>query len=717
MFQKKKITIVLSFLFMFVFFTVVNAVSCFNDISGINVVQDFQAGYFNENYIIKINQPNVENKDLIFVKNSSSVCDNKKTILLIDNNLTIKLTGLKDNYRISGIDEVLFSGAGQLYFDVNNLDKDVHLTTITIDTNIRVENNASSKLQVIEAERKWNNDSSYRHAHGLKLISNNLIIEKNAQFDLNIISVTPDSRIESTTSGVYSGTLGGPAFLSLNSVEDFGVLNINVIAGNGSKGSSGKNSSPRKAGGAGGLGGNSIFDLNFLKINDYSNLNLKIKSGNGGAGGVGASEGGGPRCSGNPKNGGIGGNAGAITFNFSDISVGNNAITNIDLFLGNGGTGGNAGKNHCQPDSADGGNGGNAGDVFFNNINNIENNGNLKINIIPGNGGFGEKNAKRNNKNSYGKNGIGGNGSSITDLNISRMINNGDFSFLAKSGKKGVNSKYTTESNYFGKAGDVGSVNIDYLFNKSGVFVIESELNEKDISSLSTVNCSCGGSDCSTQSDPTIGDINIKYLASGSYLPSKLKLITHVPVNFSSINIFSCYVKSSGKLQLVYETDYLKLEATNLADIANDFKSTSKIGALLLDTKFCPVCDGLDLDSPLRIDSDFTIFSSSESNIVDLNIFYLTPDGNVFLPPNFNEPYVIFSLKPNSVIESTSSLIFNNQVKEYKISPSNLYYNVFEKELGENDRLFCAGQKYRVDYKLQNGESKSIIFNPLFNVR
>lgn len=704
----------LVFIFIFVqlsLHSIFATTNCFQTISG--VTQDVSGGQQGE-YIIRI-PTQITNTDLNFVKLPNvTYCDNKTTILEIVGNNTITLNESKSNYKITGIDRILIKNNGSLTFNIDNLDNVVQLTTIDINTDIYLSNNTNSKLLFLEAERSWADNDAYRRAHGIKVKLKNLFVGFNSDLNLSLISRTPNNRSDSTTSGPYVGTPGGPSILDINSIINSSNMNINLVGGNGAKGSTGKTDSPRKAGGDGGTGGDSNLILKYLELIDNSELNLILISGNGGDGGSGASEGGGPRCSGDPKAGGSGAISGSVVFDISKIKL-NNSNFYITLNSGNGGNGGDAGANHCRNDNADGGIGGSTGKIILRN-NDLINNGSIMWNIIAGNGGNGGDNAH----DGGGTDGYGGNGGLISDLNITKFINNGDFNYYSVSGKKGFNSSYPTEPSYFGTAGSIGSINVDYLFNKSGNINIKTELNEDNIDSITAVNCSCTTEACGGE-DPTIGDINIKYLASGSYLPKKLEIVKHVPINFSNINIKSCYLKSLGNSQLSYITDNLSLEATNLGDIASDFdNNTNQVPNALFNLVYCPVCDGLELDNPLRIDKEYTIYSTISSNITDLNIYYLTPDGNLFRPPGFptDQNYIVYSLKPGEIISVSDSFTFGQDIKEFKISKNKLIYIPEQLNLEDisNVKLFCPGQRYLIVYK-QSEIIKQIEFTPLFNIR
>ena len=709
--RMKYLNLVFIFIFMQLSLQSICATDCFEPING--VTQDVTGGQQGE-YIITI--PNqITNTDLNFVKLSNvDYCDDKIIILEITENKIIILDGSKDSYTINGIDKIFIKENGNLIFNINNSDNLVQLTTIDINTDIFILSETNSKIEFIESQRSWNDDDSYRKAHGIKVNINNLIIEDNANFDFNIVAVTPDNRSDSTTSGPYAGTPGGPSILDINSIINLGNMNLNLIGGNGARGSIGKTDSPRRSGGDGGNGGDSNLFLKYLELADNSELNLILISGNGGNGGNGAAEGGGPRCAGDPKSGGSGASSGNVVFDIFKIKL-DKSNFNISLNSGNGGTGGDAGANHCRNDDADGGPGGSTGKIMLRNIDLI-NSGSIIWNINAGTGGNGGHNADSGG----GVYGSGGDGGSISDLNITKFINNGDFSLSVISGKKGLNNSYPLEKSYFGDAGNIGSINIDYLFNKSGDISIKTELNEDNIDSITAVNCSCTTEACGGV-DPTIGDINIKYLASGSYLPKKLEIIKHVPINFSNINIRSCYLKSVGNSQLSYITDNLSLEATNLGDVANDFdNNTNQVPNALFNTIYCPVCDGLDLDSPLRIDDEYIIYSPENYLITDLNIYYLDSNGNRFKPPNYpeNQDYIVYSLKQDTVIDSSASLIFGNEIKEYKISKDKLIFVPEQLDLAEvdNAKLFCPGQRYELVYRA-GSVTKTIKFTPLFNIR
>lgn len=344
---------------------------------------------------------------------------------------------------------------------------------------------------------------------------------------------------------------------------------------------------------------------------------------------------------------------------------------------------------------------------------NIENHGNLDIKLNGGKGGY------------YG------NGGSVYDLNISKIINKGFFKLDEHGGVKGHTGRFYGDNL---RGGNVGSINIDYLYNASPNFEIKTVLMAFRISELSSYRCGCSNN-CDLTPNPRIGDINIKYLASGSFLPKKLEIIKRVPVNETNINISGCHINSLGNSEISYIANNLKLELANLATIQNDFDSSSyQIDSVDLSEIECPVCDGLELDnSTLRTDTIYTIYTdvATNGNIVDLNIYYVNPDGNLFKPPGYpvNQNYLVYSLIPGETINPAGSSRFSsNGITEYKISKDKLYYNPEAIELndlspgihgyGRDDvRLFCQGQRYLLRFRFESDPAiKEIYFTPIFDI-
>lgn len=357
-------------------------------------------------------------------------------------------------------------------------------------------------------------------------------------------------------------------------------------------------------------------------------------------------------------------------------------------------------------------------------INTIENNGNLFIKII---GGSGSRHVSQ--MSLYVA--YVANGGEVYDFNINKLINNGNFKLYELGGSAG-RLRYSTGRLRFGKAGNIGSVNIDNLYNTSPDFEIKTELNEKDVDNLSSVNCGCSD-DCGSATDPTIGDINIKYLASGSFLPKKLEIIKAVPVNETKINIEGCHVNSLGNSEISYVADDLILRLANVGTIQNDFDNNSyHIGDILVEERICPVCDSLELNNfALRTDIEYTIYTDQGTeNITDLNIYYVNPDGSLFKPPGYpsNKDYVIYSLKTGETITPKQNQFIGTNIKEYKIAKEKLHYNSENFDLTnipikkgydtQDVRLFCQAQRYLLRFRLQSqADIKEIYFTPLFDIK
>ena len=353
-------------------------------------------------------------------------------------------------------------------------------------------------------------------------------------------------------------------------------------------------------------------------------------------------------------------------------------------------------------------------------VNTIENNGDLFIDLNGGNGG-----AHKTPFTLW----FGYSGGSVYDLNISRFINKGTFKYQATGGRMGFNRRKRNNP----KAGDVGSVNIDYLYNAIPDFSIRTEINEKNVNNLSSVNCGCSLDDCANTTDPKIGDIEIKYLASGSYLPKKLEIIKNaVYSSYTTININGCHAASSGNSNISYKADDLVLQLANLGIIQNDFDNDNcLIGNIYTSETTCPVCDSLELNNfALRTDTEYTIYTDNAGVITDLNIYYVNPDGSLFKPPGYpsDENYVVYSLKTGENIMPDSKQFAGTNIKEYKIAKDILHYNPEnfdltnipeEKGYGIDDvRLFCQAQRYLLKFKLQNDVViKEIYFTPLFNIK
>jgi len=416
-------------------------------------------------HLAEITLPSWTNHDIVLTRTPD--CQGKTIVLVIDDNKTINITGNKDNYKITGMDVVEFQNNSGIVFNINNNDDEVELTTIDINADIQTKPNTIAKLEVNEGEREFDRDDSYRKAHGIKVISKNLFVEQDSNLAINISCDDPEEG-PSSTSNPVSGVAGGPALLDFNSIINYGSLGVTLKAGSGGKGTTGKTKHPRKSGGDGGLGGDVNFSVFFINTKDSAKFDLNLKSGNGGAGGSGASEGGGPRCAGTPKNGGAGVDAGLVNLNVSNLAFDQSSQVFISLESGNGGKGGNSGHNHCSGDNANGGNGGNAGNIIVNNFDDLKTSGDFTLSLISGSGGNG------GSKTRDGIYGFGGNGGNIYDLNISNFINNSEntkITFL--SGKKGKNPNSMSLA-FDGLAGGIGDVKINYLENsKRGLEIIK----------------------------------------------------------------------------------------------------------------------------------------------------------------------------------------------------------------------------------------------------
>lgn len=364
------------------------------------------------------------------------------------------------------------------------------------------------------------------------------------------------------------------------------------------------------------------------------------------------------------------------------------------------------------------------------NVNNIRNNGDLVISLIGGNGGKQSTQLYHGIYHSYG-----GNGGAIYDLNIYKFINYGTFDYNSIGGKKGGTKMPLW--GYFNKAGDVGSINIDYLYNGNPNFSISTEIQENNVDDLSSVSCGCS-SDCANTTDPKIGDINIKYLASGSYLPKKLEIIKNaVYSSYTTINIKGCHAASSGNSNISYKADNLILQLANLGIIQNDFDNNdSVIGNITASETSCPVCDSLELNNfALRTNTEYTIYTDQDGNIYDLNIYYVNPDGTLFRPPGYpsNKDYVVYNLKSGEAITPTQNQFIGTNIKEYKISKEILHYNPenfdltnIPEEKGydtEDVRLFCQAQRYLLRFRpitpnpFDDNPIKEIYFTPLFDIK
>ena len=287
------------------------AENCFNPITGII---ENPAGYDinNAEYILKFNFTNESiNQNFNFVRNSnnSSVCNNKRVVLLIDNNESFKITGTNKEVKISGaIDEVRFDSNSQnpitLTFIVDNNESqlvgDNTPGVFNIDVNeTRVLTN--TKIVINEGERDFienngNASNPNRVGHGVRLNLRNLIVGNNADLNISLQATTPNS---GGTYGTYEynnnifstqhGMHGGTALFVTENILNNGKLNIDIFSAPGSKGRViGDYDFLDILGSNGGDGGRAIFYVN--NIYNYKDLNINVRSGNGADGSNGTDE-------------------------------------------------------------------------------------------------------------------------------------------------------------------------------------------------------------------------------------------------------------------------------------------------------------------------------------------------------------------------------------------------------------------------------------------
>lgn len=748
------------FVFIQLIIVLVYAEACFKPIPGIQIEQDvdYSGTILREDgeYFLRIINPGIIDQNINFTKKNSSSgnCEDKKFILWIKEDVNFKLKDANTNITISGdIDEVRFDSGTQIntitldFFVDNNeadsqlwgtdpipgvLNIDVNKTRILTKTIINMRERERSALDSDGGDV----DSIKRVPHGVRLDFKDLKIEKNANLNISLKATKPENqpRVSSTRHGNH----GGVAILSAQNIINYGTVDINLFAADGAIGSKGEYRKS-KDGGDGGNGGNSKLLVEDGFIKNYGVFSVFLKSGNGGNGGQGSDEGDMWRLNdGIPGPGGVGGNGGSTSFlvhNLENIKEDDKQVEfNINLKTGKGGNGGLAGKNRGGGDdsnNANGGDGGNGGDISITNTleHNVKNDGKLNYNLVAGDSGAGNAPQGKETQGKHGSSGVGG---SVQDYNISEFVNAGVFNYYAISGAVKINNGERKE----GMAGSVGSINIDRLKNLTSDFNVVLELNEKDPTNLNSVDCLCSieddddsGNGPDPIDDPSVGDININYLVSGSFLPKNLEIKKNVPVKETKIKIEGCYAESSGNSEISYEADSLMLTLANLATVQYDFDSQStRVGNIAVEEKSCPVCDGLELNNfALRTDTEYTIYTDKESTIKDLNIYYVNPDGSLFSPPGYpNKDYVVYSLKSTETITPTQ--FRGTNIKEYKIAKEKLRYNPedfdlnnipTEKGYGIDDvRLFCQAQRYLLKFKLEDfPEIKKIYFTPLFDIK
>lgn len=271
-----------------------------------------------------------------------------------------------------------------------------------------------------------------------------------------------------------NGGLGGFSYLSSNTFENYGVLNVDLFAGDGGAGGNGRKQ--------------------YATRNKHRKDNLFGEGGNGGNGGV------------------------------SDISINNifnaaDAYFYLDLYSGNGGRGGNTGEDKAKDWShlnfKKAGDGGLSGDVglpsngYFNELstslqeyglyfNLISNRGIFEINTYPGKAGDGgdkiqDKEEGFNGYNDDDEAGNGGDGGNTIDLFINYLENTSEqFNLNLNYGLAGDNGLFKEnlipDENYPGHTGDVYINNIKSnsyvpkkIFLNYDNYYIENNLDSRNI--------------------------------------------------------------------------------------------------------------------------------------------------------------------------------------------------------------------------------------------
>ncbi|MFH0905960.1 MAG: hypothetical protein V1824_01320 [archaeon] len=571
------------------------------------------------------------------------------------------------------------------------------------------------------------------------------------QFKKIIIGAASTLNLEIKTANGYSpkgsatkdGYSGGDIEIVGEEINSEGRLNLNLISGNGGKGTSGGNHKSDD-GGNGGYSGQ--VKISVFKLSNYNLAEIKLKSGSSGNGGNGSNEGKGPRCEGSPRSAGNGGISGDIIFNINEIyNKSQDSSILIDLNSGSSGNGGNGGKNHCSGDeSANGGSGGKSGDIIFQTtVSKIYNYGNLIINGKAGSGGNG---GKKEHGGSYGKGGSGGN---ISNLNFSNIANYNNLEINLLSGKMGKGKRVS------GKAGTSGDITINYLDNRKisqdsqviPAIKIITQVNQDEEEISSALSCEELGDNL-----PTSGSIFINSVKSGSLLPLELKSINNNPIDVSQINISGCNFSEDnlGENNLEYFANQLYVKAVNYSRVERAIKRDN-LYSILVESNQCPYCETISFDNlNYRINDEYSIYSKENGiiNSGDLKIYYAldnTPNQkyNLTNSAGISDMPIFVNIKPITGIKVNSLSADNFSVYKYTITKDSLY--AFEKpvvderfELGENfnpsniaavenissnlgqaDNLYCYGQQYYIDGKINSDSSKQFAFPflPLYDFR
>lgn len=565
-----------------------------------------------------------------------------------------------------------------------------------------------------------------------------IYIDKITSIDVNLsnIIIEPNANLKIYNNSDYF--VSSP--ISINFYAKDIVVNQNSILEINLKTNDGKNGKDEEHEGdedssRGISSGDLVFKLG--KLINYGDSEITLITGDGGKGGQPHSE-----DTTTERQGLPGGSSGFLSADIRNIENTENLIINLNT--GNGGNGSHSPKDDATDDSFNGGNGGDAGSVQINKINNFYNSGVLKISAIAGNGGWaGTSRYSGTNDCDWGtvtfgvfsdeqdNHGDSGNGGSISDLNISTLINkSNNFEIYMKAGELGKrNVADGTCTQYqldkpFGKPGVLGNVNIGFLENYVQGINITSKLNfsmaDYQLAATAQANDSTddGGESGDTGYMRKLDDlgikvtnVNINYLKNGSSLP-KIIDIKNPQENIlfdNFINITGCYIQPT---QLDYEFN----GATGIYASNIDFLRTVVPDYVGLTYRFCPHCEVMPLDDTQnRYTRDYSLYSNTNGivNIGDLNIHYSNPlDQSIYYTKRTDDKQLPVYTNKNPISGEWNPKINSY---EYKIKPEDLnYYSHTPEEdidlLNQEDNLFCYGQEYIINGKINAGAIKPFNF-------
>lgn len=464
--------------------------------------------------------------------------------------------------------------------------------------------------------------------------------------------------------------------------------------------------------------------LDINSINNYGVVNIKLKTGDGGDGGNRGDDDiqGGDDYH---QDGGFGGHSGDVNFNIKFIENYNDLIINLET--GKGGKGGYSAIDDTDDEHMDGGNGGSTGNIHLGEIEKIINYKKIEMEFITGDAGFGGvQRAESSSDCDNGHNGWGGSSGSIDDINIETLLNksvSSTFKLGLKNGSFGEiditpNKSCKAENKAggailtFGAPGKIGDVTIGFLENKSSngldiTSIFNLTQRQYDLAVVATSNNGIDGEDNGGNMrqlpdlNLKLSNIKINYLSNGSYLPKTI--FASIPIdNYeyfnNDIRIKGCYINPTT---VDYEIkDHTRIEATN-SDVISMLNSEFD-----LTSNYCPHCEVMPLDdSQNRYTRDYSLFSNINGTIDtrDLNVYYSNPlnQSKYYTKRTDNKQLPVYTNK------NPISGVFNQKTNnyEYKIKPEDLIYYSHTPEddideLNQEDYLFCYGQEYILDGKI-----------------